>query len=100
MIDERNAFDQTVKNYLRTYYNIRKIATDQGDDYTSGWLLDYTYFKKYYNMIVIDLSKQQTLDTNPKEIQQINLTGNLTKDGNKTIFFIIGKAKETILYSS
>ena len=51
-------------------------------------------------MIVIDLSKQQTLDTDPKEIQQINLTGNLTKDGNKTIFFIIEKAKETVLYFS
>ena len=44
-----------------TYENIRKIATGQGDDYTTGCLLDYTYFKKYYRMIAIDLSKQQAL---------------------------------------
>ena len=45
MIDEQNLFDQSVKNHLRTYDNIRKIATGQGDDYTSGCLLDYNYFK-------------------------------------------------------
>ena len=46
MIDERNFFDQPIKNYLKTYDNNRKIATDQGDDYTTGCLLDYPYFKK------------------------------------------------------
>ena len=45
MIDVRNLFDQPVKNNLITYDNIRKIATGQGDDYTTGFLLDYTYFK-------------------------------------------------------
>ena len=44
------------------YENIRKIAIDQGDDYTTGCLLDYIYFKKYYKMIAIDLGKQQALD--------------------------------------
>ena len=59
MIDERNFFDQLIKND-----NIRKIATGQGNDYTTGCLLDYPYFKKYYNLIAIDLSKQQKLTTN------------------------------------
>ena len=59
MIDGRNFFDQPIENDLKTYYNIRKIATGQGDDYTIGCLLDYTYFKKYSKLIAIDLSKQQ-----------------------------------------
>ena len=53
--------------------NIRKIATGQGDAYTTGCLLDYTFFKKYYKLIAIDLSKHQALDADPKAIQQINL---------------------------
>ena len=59
MIDGRTFFDQPVKNDLSTYDNIQKIATGQGDDYTSDSLLDYPYFKEYYKLIVIDLSKQQ-----------------------------------------
>ena len=54
----------------------KKISTGQGDDYTTGCLLDYN-FKNYYKMIAIDLSKQQALDTDPKAIQQIHFTGNL-----------------------
>ena len=51
MIDGKNLFDQPIKTDKVTYGNIRKIATVQGDDYTTGCLLDYTYFKKYYKMI-------------------------------------------------
>ena len=40
------------------FENIRKIATGQGDDYASDCLLDYTYFKNYYKVIAVDLSKQ------------------------------------------
>ena len=43
MIDGRNSFDQPIKNDLKTYENIRKISADQGDDYTTGCLLDYPY---------------------------------------------------------
>ena len=46
-------------------------------------------------MITIDLSKQQALDTDPREIQQINFTENLDRDGNTTMLFTIEKAKET-----
>ena len=63
MIDGKNFFDQPVKNDKVTYENIRKIATGQGDDYTTGCLLDYIYFKNYYKMIVVDLSKQQVLNS-------------------------------------
>ena len=97
MIDGRNFFDQPIKNDLKTYDNIRKIATGQGDDYTTGCLLDYPYFKKYYKLIAIDLSKIQKLDADPKAIQQINFTGNLIRGGGARMYFIIAEAKETIL---
>ena len=48
MIDGLNFFNQPVKNNLITYDNIRKIATRQGDDYTTDCLLDYNYFNNYY----------------------------------------------------
>ena len=84
----------------KTYENIRKIATGQGGDYTTGCLLDYSYFKNHYKVIAIDLSKQQALDAYPKAIQQINFTANLDRNGNRTMFFIIEEAKETVLVFS
>ena len=89
MIDGKNFFDHPVKNYLGKYDNIRKIASDQEDNYTTGCLLDYPYFKKYYKMIA--------LDVDPKAIQQINFTGNLDRDGDETLIFIIEEEKETVL---
>ena len=82
MIDGKNFFDQPVKNNKVTYENIRKIATGQGDNYTTGCLLDYSYFKDYCKMIAVDLSKQQALDADPKSIQQMNFTANLDRVGN------------------
>ena len=77
MTDVQNVCDQPIRNDLITYDNIRQIATGQGDDDTTGCLLDYNYFKKYYKMIAINLSKQQALHDDPKPIQQIKSTGNL-----------------------
>ena len=77
MIDGENFFNQLVKINKVTYENIRKIAICQGDDYTTGCLLDYFYFKNYDKMIAVDLSKQQALDADPKAIQQISFTVNL-----------------------
>ena len=75
IIDGKKFFNQTIKNGLKTYDNIKKIATGQRDDYTTGCLLDYPYFKDYYKLIAIDLSKQRKLDTDPISMQQINFTG-------------------------
>ena len=97
MIDGKNFFDQPINSMTKTYENIRKIATGQGDDYTTGCLLDYPYFKDHYKMIAIDLSKQQALDADPRAIQQISFTANLDRDENTTMFFLIEKAKETVL---
>ena len=74
MIDGRNVFDQPINSMTKTYKNVRKIAAGQVDDYATGCLLDYSYFKKKYKMIAIDLSKQQALDADPRTIQQINFT--------------------------
>ena len=97
MIDVRNFFDQPIKNDLKTYNTIRKIAMGQGDDYTTGCLLDYPYFKKYYKLIAIDLSKQEKLDAYQTTITQINFTGNLNRAEGSTMFLIIEEAKETVL---
>ena len=95
MIDGKNFFDQSVKNNKITNENIRKIATGRGDDYTTGCLLDYAYFRDIYKIIATDLSKQQALDADLKAIQQINFTANLERAGNTETFFILEEAKET-----
>ena len=97
MIDGKNFFDQPINSSAKTYENIRKITIGQGDDYPTGCLLDYYYFKNHYKMIAIDLSRQQALDDDLRAIQQINFTANLDRAGNTTMFFIIEEAKETVL---
>ena len=96
LTDGKNFFDQPTKNDKITYENVRKVTIGQRDDYTTGCLLDYTYFKKYYKMIVIDLSKQQVLDADPKAIQQINFTTNLDRAENTRFYFILEEGKETV----
>ena len=75
-----NFFDQLINNINTTCENIRKLAIGKGDDYTTGCSLDYPYFKDYYKIIAIDLSKQEALDADPRKI-----------------FFIVEQEKETIL---
>ena len=93
MIDGKNFFDQPVKNDKVT---LLVITIGQGDDYTTGCLLDYSYFKKYYKMIAVDLSKTQALHADPKPIQQINFTANLNRDSNTRFYFILEEAKENV----
>ena len=95
MVDRKFFFDQPINRMIKTYENIRKVTIGQGDDYTTGCLLDYPYFKKY-KMIAVDLSKQQTLDTHPKAIQQINFTAHLDRNANTRFYFILEEAKETV----
>ena len=66
--ESKNFFGQPISNYVKTYENIRKITSSQGDDYATGCLLDYTYFKENYKMFAIDLIKQQALDADPRAI--------------------------------
>ena len=97
-IDGKIFFDQPIKNNKKTYENNTKIATTQGDDYTTGCLLDYAYVREIYKMIAVDLSKQQGLDAHPRAIQQIDFTANLDRGNNNTrIFLILEEAKEIVL---
>ena len=85
------------ENNKVTYENVRKIATGKEDDYTTGCLLDYPYFKDSYKMIAVDISKQQALAADPRANQQNNFTANLDRAGNTRIYFILDEAKETNL---
>ena len=68
LIDGRNFYDQPINDLVKQYDEIRKTATGQGDDYTTGCLLDYQYFKDHYNLIAVDLSKQKELDADSRAI--------------------------------
>ena len=95
LIDGRNFYDQPINDIIKQYDEIRKIATGQGDDYTTGCLLDYQYFKDHYNLIAIDLSKQKELDADSRAIQQIEFYGMLKT--NSQVCTVLEKSKETML---
>ena len=95
LIDGRNFYDQPINNKIRQYDEIRKIATGKGDNYATGRLLDYKYFKDFYKLVTIDLSKQKELDADPRAIQQIEFYGKLSADA--FVLFVLEKSKETIL---
>ena len=60
-------------------------------------MLDYNYFKEYYKMRAIDLSKQQELDSDPKAVQKITVTFTVNLEQQATIVFTIEEAKEIVL---
>ena len=89
-------FDQPVKHDLRAYNNNRKIAICQDNDYTTWFLLDYSYLKKNYKLVAIDLIKEPALHTDPREMQQIKFIGDIDRVEDATMFFIIKETKEPI----
>ena len=91
---DKTLFDRTVRYNLITYNSIQKLSTDQEDDYTSGCLLDYNYFKNCYQMTAIDLSKQEALTPDSKAIQEINFNGNLERQ--EQYFSLLKKQKKTV----
>ena len=90
MIDEKPFLEIPVKNNEEAYEAI--IEMSKNNNYTTGNLLDYEYFKDHYRLIAIDLSKQIELE-NPDLKQKINFIGRLEEDA--TIFFVIEKKEET-----
>ena len=93
IIDKLAFFDLPIKTEEEAYEKI--IDLSRNNEYTIGNLLDYDYFKKYYKLIAIDLSKQQVLQENEDLIQQINFIGKLEEAAN--VFIIIEKKENTIL---
>ena len=94
-IDGKNFYDQPINDSIKQFDAIRKVSTGQGDDYTTGWLLDFAYFEKKYRLISADLSKQKALDAYPRVIQQIIFTSKASK--NTAIYYVLEQSKETIL---
>ena len=93
IIDKLPFFDLSIKTEEEAYEKIIDIS--RNNEYTTGNLLDYDYFKKYYKLIAFDLSKQQVLQENENLIQQINFIGRLEEAAN--VFIIIEKKEHTIL---
>ena len=89
IIDKLAFFDLPIKTEEEAYEKMIDIS--RNNEHTTGNLLDYDYFKKYYKLIAIDLSKQQVLLENEDLIQQINFIGRLAEAAN--VFIIIEKKK-------
>ena len=87
IIDKLAFFDLPIKTEEEAYEKI--IDVSRNNEYTTGNLLDYDYFKKYYKLIAIDLSKQQVLQENEDLTQQVNFIGKLEEAAN--VFIIIEK---------
>ena len=94
-IDGRNFYDQPINDSVKQYDEIRKISIGQGDDCTTGCLLDFAYFFKKYRLIAVDLSKQKALGADSIAIQQIIFTDKASVD--VLIYYILEKLKETVL---
>ena len=92
--DGRNFCDQSINDLIKQYDEVRNISIGQGDDYTTGCLLDFTYFEKNYRLIAIDLSKQKALDPDPKEIQQIIFNGQATNNTIRIYTFLNNQKKQ------
>ena len=78
LIDGRNFYDQPIDE-------VRKVSTGYGDDYKTGCLLDYAYFKDNYRLTAVDLRKQKALDADPRAIQQTVFQGVVGGDDNTKI---------------
>ena len=95
IIDGRNFYDNPIESDIEKYRELKKVMIGKGEDYTTGSLLDYSYFLKHYKLIAVDLSKQKELDPGPRAIQQIEFKYMLRTDS--TIYWVLEKSKETIL---
>ena len=95
LTDPRNFCDQQINDQIKKYNEVRKVFTGKGDDHTTGFLLDYYYFLKHYQLIAVNLSKQKKLDADSRAIQRIELYGKLQI--NSQVCTVLEKSKETVL---
>ena len=89
-------YDQSINDSIKQNDELRKVSTGQGDDYTTGCLLDFAYFEKNYRLTATDLSKQKALDVDPRAIQQIIFTGKIKSIVANTrviIYYILEQSK-------
>ena len=95
IIDGRNFYDNPIESDIKKHRELKKVMIGKAEDYTTGSLLDYDYFKKNYKLVAVDLSKQKELDADPRAIQEIEFKYML--ETNSTIYWVLEKSKETIL---
>ena len=95
LINRRNFYDQSVNDQIKKYDEIRKSATGQGDNYSTGRLSDYQYFKYHYQLIAADLSKQKEWDADSRAVQKIEFYEMLKT--NSQVCTVLEKSKETML---
>ena len=70
IINGKNFYDQAIDSDIKWYEEIKKLTTWWGEDYTSGYLLDYDNINNHYRLLAVDLSRQKELDADPKALQQ------------------------------
>ena len=92
IIDGRHFYDNPIESDIEKYRKLKKVMIGKEEDYTTGSLLDYDYFKKNYKLVAVDLSKQKELDADPRAIQQIEFKYML--ETNSTIYWVLQKSKE------
>ena len=99
LIDRRHFYDQPINDLIKQYDKVRKVSTEYGDDYTTGCLLDYAYFKNHQILLAVDLSKQKALDADPRATQQIVFQGVVGGANNTKIrlYTILEQSKERML---
>ena len=98
--DGRNFYGQNIADDFKKYEELRKVMTGRGEDYSTGSLLDYDYWKNNYKLICCDLSKQKILDSNPKANQQVKFVYKLGDDNqlvNPQVLTVLEKEKESKL---
>ena len=81
----KSFYDEANRSDIKRYEEIRKLTTEQGEDHTTGCLLDYDYIKNYDRLIAVDLSRQKELDADAKAIQQIEFDGQLKNPDDAVI---------------
>ena len=94
---EETSTIKQINDLIKQYNEVRKVSS--GQDYTTGCLLDYAYFKDNYKPIAVDLNKQMVLDADPRAIQQIVFQELVGGDDNTKIrlYTILEQSKETVL---
>ena len=99
MIDGRNVYDQRTNDLIKQHAEVRNASAGQSDDFTTGYLLDQTYFKDNYRLIAVNLRKQKALDADQTAIQQIvfQVVPGVADNTKKRLCTILKRSKETVL---
>ena len=95
IIDGRKFYYNPIESDIEKYRELKQVMIGKGEDYTTGSLLDYNYFKNIYKIVAVDLSKQKELDADQRAIQHIEFKYMLGT--NSIIYWVLEKSKETIL---